>query len=168
MKKEDLFNDIYSENKDKIYRICCFYIRDEDNRKDLFQEILTNIWRGLDRFEERSKISTWIYRIAVNTSMAFFKKQKKYINKNEIIHEEIKQESKELSNENEQESIDRLHQAISNLNKMEKAIVSLMFQEVSQKEIANILGFTENNIRVKIHRIKQRLKSILKIKNHGY
>ena len=168
MKKEELFNDIYSENKDKIYRICCFYIRDEDNRKDLFQEILTNIWRGLDRFEERSKISTWIYRISVNTSMAFFKKQKRFINKNEIVHQEIKQESKELSNENEQESIDRLHQAISNLNKMEKAIVSLMLQEVSQKEIANILGFTENNIRVKIHRIKQRLKSILKTKNHGY
>ncbi len=168
MEKEQLFNEIYADNKDKIYRICCFYIQDEENRKDLYQEILTNIWRGLDHFEGRSKISTWIYRIAVNTSMAYFKKQSRANNNKELIDQEIKQESINPSSENEQESIKRLHVAISNLNKMEKAIVSLMLEEVSQKEIAHILGFTENNLRVKIHRIKNRLVSILKPINHGY
>ena len=168
MEKEHLFNDIYADNKDKIYRICCFYIQDDDDRKDLYQEILANIWRGLDRFEGRSKISTWIYRIAVNTSMAYFKKQNRENNKMEIIDQEIKRGVTNASNENEQEAIKSLHQAISNLNKMEKAIVSLMLEEVSQKEIAHILGFTENNIRVKIHRLKNRLKSILKTENHGY
>ena len=168
MEKEQLFNDIYADNKDKIYRICCFYIQDEEDRKDLYQEILANIWRGLDRFEGRSKISTWIYRIAVNTSMAYFKKQNKEINKKEIINQEINRDNGNPSNENEQEVINRLHQGISNLNRMEKAIVSLMLEEMSQKEIAHILGFTENNIRVKIHRIKNRLKSILKTGNHGY
>jgi RNA polymerase sigma-70 factor (ECF subfamily) len=162
VRKEQLFNNIYADNKDKIYRICCFYIQDDEDRKDLYQEILTNIWRGLDRFEGRSKISTWIYRIAVNTSMAYFKKQNREINKKEIVDQEIKQESTIQSNENEQETIKSLHQAISNLNKMEKAIVSLMLEEVSQKEIAHILGFTENNIRVKIHRIKTRLKIHIK------
>ena len=168
MEKEHLFNDIYADNKDKIYRICCFYIQDNDDRKDLYQEILANIWRGLDRFEGRSKISTWIYRIAVNTSMAYFKKQNRDNNKMEIIDQEIKRGVTNASNENEQEAIKSLHQAISNLNKMEKAIVSLMLEEVSQKEIAHILGFTENNIRVKIYRIKNRLKSILKPESHGY
>lgn len=168
MKKEQLFNEIYADNKDKIYRICCFYIQDDEDRKDLYQEILTNIWRGLYHFEGRSKISTWIYRIAVNTSMAYFKKQSRENNNKELIDQEIKQESINPSSENEQETIKRLHQAISNLNKMEKAIVSLMLEEVSQKEIAYILGFTENNIRVKIHRIKNRLKSIFKPINHGY
>lgn len=75
MEKEQLFNDIYADNKDKIYRIFCFYIEDDEDRKDLHQEILTNIWRGLDHFVGRLKISTWIYRIAVNTSMAYFKKK---------------------------------------------------------------------------------------------
>ena len=168
MDKESRFNEIYAHNKDKIYRICCFYIQDNEDRKDLYQEILTNIWRGLDRFEGRSKISTWIYRIAVNTSMGYFKKQNRESNRNEIRVQEIKQDITYTSNENEQETINRLHQAIANLNKMEKAIVSLMMEEVSQKEIAHILGFTENNIRVKIHRIKNRLKSILKPESHGY
>jgi len=168
MNKEQLFNDVYVENKDKIYRICCFYIQDEDERKDLFQEVLTNVWRGLDRFEGRSKISTWVYRIAVNTSMAYFKKQNKENDIKNGIEKELSFESHEPSSENEQESIRRLHYAISDLNKLEKAIVSLMLEEVSQKEIAEVMGFSENNIRVKIHRIKNKLKSILKTESHGY
>lgn len=168
MNKESLFNDIYASNKDKIYRICCFYIPDAEDRKDLFQEVLTNIWRGLDHFEGRSKISTWIYRIAVNTSMAYFKKQSREINKKEFIAQEIELENTNHHKDNEQETIKNLHRAIANLNKIEKAIVSLMLEEVTQKEIAQILGFTENNIRVRIHRIKNRLKSILKPENHGY
>lgn len=167
MNKESLFNDIYDSNKDKIYRICCFYIPDAEDRKDLFQEVLTNIWRGLDHFEGRSKISTWIYRIAVNTSMAYFKKQSREINKKEFIAQEIELENTNPHKDNEQETIINLHRAIANLNKMEKAIVSLMLEEVTQKEIAQILGFTENNIRVRIHRMKNRLKSILKPENHG-
>jgi len=168
MNKEQRFNNVYIENKDKIYRICCFYIKDEDDRKDLFQEVLTNIWRGLDRFEGRSKISTWIYRIAVNTSMAFFKKQHSEIDKINGIEKELSIEAQEQPNENEQEAIHRLHHAISDLNKLEKAIVSLMIEDVSQKEIAEVMGFSENNMRVKIHRIKNKLKSILKTESHGY
>jgi RNA polymerase sigma-70 factor (ECF subfamily) len=166
--KESRFNEKYADNKDKIYRLCCFYIPDAEDRKDLFQEILTNIWRGLDHFEGRSKISTWIYRIAVNTSMAYFKKQSREINKKTFDAQEMEMEATNPNKDNEQESIRNLHHAIANLNKMEKAIVSLMLEEVTQKEIAQILGFTENNIRVKIHRIKNRLKSILKPNNHGY
>lgn len=100
--------------------------------------------------------------------MAYFKNQNREINKRELIGREISYSYDNSSNENEQEAINRLHQAISNLNKMEKAIVSLMLEDVSQREIAHILGFTENNIRVKIHRIKERLKSILKPEVHGY
>ena len=168
MEKEEHFSAIYNENKDKIYRICCFHARDDEDRQDLFQDVLTNIWRGLDRFEGRSKISTWIYRIAVNTSMAYFKNQNREINKKEVIGREIEYSYDNSSNENEQEAINKSHRAISDLNKMEKAIVSLMLADVSQREIAHILGFTENNIRVKIHRIKKRLKSILKPEVHGY
>lgn len=168
MHKEERFNELYTNNKDKIYRICCFYIQDEEDRKDLFQEILTNIWKGLDKFEGRSKVSTWIYRIAVNTSMAFFNKKNKELSKKEIIEKEMDQNPVEMSKDNERETIHNLHKAVSNLNKMEKAIVSLLFQEVSQKEIAQILGYSENNIRVKIHRIKRKLKSILITESHGY
>lgn len=90
--------------------------------------------------------------------MAYFKKQNRENNNKELIDQEIRRESTNPSSENEQETVKRLHQAISSMNKMEKAIVSLMMEGANQKEIAHILGFTENNIRVKIHRIKNRLK----------
>ena len=167
MEKEAYFNSIYKDHKDKIYRICCFYFQDPEDRNDLFQEVLSNIWKGLDRFEGRSKMSTWIYRIAVNTSMAFFKQQFKEVDKRNNYNKEISNEKIDASYEAEQNKIDELHLAISRLNKMEKAIVSLMLEEVSYKEIADIVGLSENNVRVKIHRIKIKLKSILKAESHG-
>ena len=163
MNKEALFNDIYKANKDKVYRICCFYLYDPDDRQDLFQEVLTNVWRGLDRFEGRSKVSTWIYRIAVNTSLAFRKKQYKEDVKIENAKSEIQKNWNPAVTEDDQETIDKLHHAISRLNKIEKAIVSLMLEDISQQEIAEIMGYSENNVRVRIHRIKQKLKSILKV-----
>ena len=168
MNKEQQFNDLYKENKDKIYRICCFYLYDPDGRQDLFQEILTNIWRGLDRFEGRSKMSTWIYRIAVNTALAYRKKQKKENDRFDGARNEINDELNHTSGEADQETIANLHQAISALNKIEKGIISLMLQDVSQKEIAEVMGYSENNVRVRTHRIKQKLKSILTVQHHGY
>ena len=168
MNKEELFNDVYKANKDKIYRICCFYLNDLDDRQDLFQEVLTNVWRGLDRFEGRSKVSTWIFRIAVNTALAFRKKQHKESVNIENARSEIQKIWSHGVTEDEQETIGKLHHAISGLNKIEKAIVSLMLEDIKQQEIAEIMGYSENNIRVRIHRIKQKLKSILKPQSHGY
>lgn len=168
MNREQQFNDLYGENKDKIYRICCFYLDDPDDRQDLFQEVLTNIWRGLDRFEGRSKMSTWIYRIAVNTSLAYRKKQKKESAKIEDAKVEINHELNHISGEAEQEAITNLHRAISGLNKIEKAIISLVLEDFSQKEIAEVMGYSENNIRVRIHRAKQKLKSVLKPQSHEH
>jgi len=168
LNKEQRFNEVYLDNKDKIYRICCFYSGDHDDRQDLFQEVLTNVWRGLDRFQGRSKVSTWVFRIAVNTSLAYRKKQKKENTKIKDAKDEITREWNHSFSEGEQEIIDKLHQAVSGLNNIEKAIISLMLEDISQKEIAEVMGYSENNIRVRIHRIKQKLKSILKPQDHGY
>ena len=162
MEKEAFFNSIYKDHKDKIYRICCFYFQDLEDRKDLFQEILTNVWRGLDRFEGRSKISTWIFRIAVNTCMAFFKQQFKEKDRLNSYKNDMNPKLDNTSNEVQEEKIEQLHIAIADLNKIEKAIVSLMLEDFKQKDIAEIIGLSENNTRVKIHRIKVKLKSILK------
>lgn len=167
MNKEELFNDVYRANKDKIYRICCFYLNDIDDRRDLFQEVLTNIWRGLERFEGRSKMSTWIFRIAVNTALAYRIRQRKESVNLENVRSEMQKTWNDNDTEGDQETMGKLHHAISGLNKIEKAIVSLMLEGISQQEIAEIMGYTENNIRVRIHRIKQKLKSILKPQGHG-
>ena len=167
MNKEQQFNDLYAKNKDKIYRICCYYMDDPDDRQDLFQEVLTNIWRGLDRFEGRSKVSTWVFRIAVNSALAHRKKQRRENSSMNLAENEFADGYVHDSTEGEQESIRQLHRAISGLNKIERAIISLMLEDVSQKEIAEIMGFTENNIRVKIHRIKGKLKTLLNPQSHG-
>jgi len=167
MEKEELFNSIYRDHKDKIYRICCFYFQDIEDRKDLYQEILTNVWRGLETFEGRSKISTWIYRVAVNTCMAFFKKQFKEKDNLDAYENDQYPNTHNDIDEHQEEKIEQLHFAIADLNKIEKAIVLLMLEGVQQKDIAEIMGISENNIRVKIHRIKTKLRSILKTDNHG-
>ncbi len=168
MNKEELFNEVYKANKDKIYRICCFYLNDIDDRQDLFQEVLTNVWRGLERFEGRSKMSTWIFRIAVNTALAYRIRQRKESVNLENVRSEMRKTWDHIDTEGEKETMGKLYHAISGLNKIEKAIVSLMLEDISQQEIAEIMGYTENNIRVRIHRIKQKLKSILKPQSHGY
>ena len=75
MDKDTLFKQVLEDNKDRIYRICCAYELNAVDRDDLYQEILINIWKNLDKFEGRSAISTWIYRIAVNTSLMHIKKE---------------------------------------------------------------------------------------------
>ena len=74
--KEKFFENILEENIDKIYRICCYYISDNDDRKDLYQEALVNIWKGLDKFRGDAAVSTWIFRITVNTALGFIAKKK--------------------------------------------------------------------------------------------
>ena len=90
--KEKYFKSIVNENKDKIYRICCYYLSDKDSRQDLYQEILVNIWKSLDGFRKEAAISTWIYRIAVNSSLMFIYKERKRKPLNNELNENIKTE----------------------------------------------------------------------------
>ncbi len=76
MDREAVFKKLYDEYRDRIYRMCCYYVSSEEDRKDLSQEVLQNIWKGLERFRGESALSTWIYRVTVNSSLAFLSKQK--------------------------------------------------------------------------------------------
>lgn len=93
MNSNKKFEDVLKNNKDRIYRICCAYVRDADEREDLFQEIMINIWKNLDKFEGRSLISTWVYRIAVNTSLMHVKsagrRGKVFTSLDELSYKEI-------------------------------------------------------------------------------
>ena len=164
-RKEEKFKKIISENKEKILRICRYYAPSIEDQKDIYQEILINIWRSLDSFRGDSKIGTWIYRIAVNTSLGFAGKQYKRMKlnidieapniRNALIDESDSSSLKEVQLQN-------LQMYLNQLNVIDKAIISLVLDEVPTKEIAEIIGITEPNVRVKIHRIKEILRNQMK------
>ena len=164
--KENKYKKIISEHHDMIYRLCCSYEENADNRKDLFQNILIRIWKGLNSFENRSSISTWIYRIAVNTSIDFLRKKDsnkhhpKYIDINDI---EIIDKSKNLENELIlSEKIKVMYKCINKLEFIDKTIIFLYLEDLSYREISEIVGISEKNVSVKLSRIKKKLNKCLR------
>ena len=163
--KEDQFKRIIDENGGRIMRICCYYNSNPDDQKDMYQEILVNVWKSLDRFRGDSKESTWVYRIAVNTSLNYMGKG--YRNMKVIVDRDVQNinvlfEDDELDKKEKYESdLETLQAQLNLLSVIDKAMISLMLEGLSTREIADIIGLTEPNVRVKIHRIKENLRSQL-------
>lgn len=158
VKKETLFNQIVSEYQEKIYRICYGYLYDKEYAQDCFQEILINIWKSLDKFRNESALSTYLYRIAVNTTISFNKKQKSKWKRTEEINTNTFEPT---GKEEESEQLLKLRKAISELENEQKILITMVLEGISNKEIAEIVGMTPNNVGVKIHRIKQALTAKL-------
>jgi len=146
------FENIYKTYWQKVFRICMGYVNNTDSAKDLAQETFIKIWQQLPKFRNDSSIGTWIFRIATNTCLRQIQKDSK-MPKSELPPE-IKEETSEVSIEKD---LQFLYQCISELPEIERIIISLELEDINQKEIAKIVGLSEGNIRVKIHRIKEKL-----------
>ena len=162
MKKEERFNQIVTENNERILRICSYY--GTNYRDDLYQEVLINIWRSLANFNGSCAISTWVYRVAINTSLTFAGKAHKQrrliatdlpVENMSLLVDEVEQER-----EAEQLMV-KLQNELSLLPIIDCALISLVLEGLSMKEIADVVGLTESNVKVKIHRIKADLKTKL-------
>lgn len=156
-----VFDELYQEFSPRIYKLCLSYSGNPLFADDLHQETWIAVWNSLPKFRNESKIGTWIYRIAINTCLTGLKKQPKKSHQSEQIlskleHEETLDNSKEIN---------ILYESISKLKENERIIITLVLEEKPYEEIAEITGITENNLRVKIHRIKKELKEIYT--NHG-
>ncbi len=159
-KDENIFSNLIEENKDKIFRICCYYVANEEDRKDLYQETLLNIWKGYKSFRKESTFSTWSFRITVNTALAFLSKKRSIQQKSKRYSEIV--ETRKIEKQKSLEEINLLHKGISQLPLLDMIIISLVLEEETSKEIAVITGLTETNVRVRIHRAKEKLKELLK------
>lgn len=161
MKKTEYnFSRLVAENKDKIYRICCYYLSNDEDRKDLYQETLLNLWKAFKSFREESAFSTWAFRITVNTALQFISKEKRLqTSRNNYTSRDLSKENDSVISE--QNEIDVLHKSILQLPLIDMIIISLVLEEVPSKEIANIIGLTDTNVRVRIHRVKNTLKKII-------
>ncbi|NAS30275.1 sigma-70 family RNA polymerase sigma factor [Flavobacteriaceae bacterium R38] len=159
-KIEQEFIEKVTESQGIVHKISRIYCKDEENRKDLLQEILIQLWKSYPTFRGESKFSTWMYRVGLNVAIQYFRKDKRQIKKTELSTElqNLPELKKEDTLENE---IYMLHRAISKLNDIEKAIVMLYLEEKTNEEIAEIIGITQNYVRVKMNRIKLKLKKIL-------
>ena len=159
-KTEHNFSRLIEENKDKIYRICCYYLSNDEDRNDLYQETLLNLWKAFKSFREESAFSTWAFRITVNTALQFISKDKRLnATKKSYSSQDLSiEDSNKISEQNE---IDILNKSILQLPLIDMIIISLVLEEVPSKEIAKIIGLTDSNVRVRIHRAKNALKNII-------
>ncbi|WP_241330362.1 RNA polymerase sigma factor [Chryseobacterium arthrosphaerae] len=155
-----VFEEIYELYWQKIFRLCMGYMNDPELAQDLAQETFIIVWQQLPKFRNESSVGTWIFRIASNNCLRQIEKEKKFTKADLPVNlEEKKQESLEPQ-------IQLLYQLISELPETDRIIISLELEEVKQAEIAHITGLSESNIRVKIHRIKEKLTQ--KFKENGY
>ena len=145
------FEEIHKTYWPKVYRQCMGYMNDSDIAKDIAQETFIKVWQHLPKFRNESSIGTWIFRIAVNNCLGQIRKDKK-MPKSELPNEILEETA--INNEPQ---VAFLYQCISELPEIERIIISLELEDLKQKEIAAIVGLSESNVRVKIHRIKEKL-----------
>lgn len=151
----DIFDRWIIEFKPLLFKVVRAYAFTYEDQNDLFQEISIQIWRSIPNFKERSKVSTWLYRIALNVALNWTRKNKKYTDGKQNI-ESVKH-ILEHAKEPVDERLDWLYREIEKLDKVDRSITLLMLDGFSYKEMAEILGISESNIGVKIHRIKKHL-----------
>lgn len=163
--KIEEFTNRVNKHQGIIFKISRMYCDNEECRKDLFQDILLQLWKSYSRFSGKSKFSTWMYRVALNTAINQFRiSQKEILNFKNELSSEIGME--EESGEKE-ENTKLLHKAIGKLNKAEKSLIILYLDNLHYKEIAEITGISVSNVGVKINRIKSKLQKILKELGYG-
>ena len=163
---EKEFLEKIEKHKGVIFKISKMYMDDFDDQKDLFQEITFQVWKAYPTFEERSEFSTWLYRIALNTAILFLKSEKRrsFIQNNEVSNFKINQE--EYDDEGEQK-LKKMYEAINQLNAIDKALIFYYLENYSGKQIAEQMGISEVNARVKINRAKEKLKQLINTQPHG-
>ena len=157
MEKEQ-FISVIKQYEKLIYKICHSYCNDAENRKDLEQEIIVQLWISFKKFDGRVKLSTWIYKIALNTAISFYRSDRKTSVRKVPITESIISISEYESDSELEENIATLYLFIETLNELEKALMLLYLDDNKYKEIADILGISETNVATKINRIKKSLK----------
>ena len=142
--------------------MCNIYCDDQDDRDDLFQEIVAQLWKSYASFREESKFTTWMYRVALNTAITTFKKTKRRPDQNRLTYDNFQVKDENYDAETEEE-IKTLHRAVTQLTGIEKSIVLLFLENKKYEEIAEITGITQNYVRVKMNRIKKKLKKFMEI-----
>ena len=148
------FSRIVKQHKSTIYTVCYMFSKDADEVNDLFQEVLINLWKGFTSFQGRSDLSTWIWRVSLNTCISCERKKK-------LDTVPLSMEINLFEDQDEDsQQIQLLHKRIHQLKPFDRAIVLLWWENLSYEEIGAIVGITAKNVGVRLYRIKEELKKM--------
>ena len=156
--KSDEFLSVIENHKGILYKITNSYCQNRDDREDLIQEIIIQLWKSFDKYNDEYKHSTWIYRIALNVAISFYRKENRRKEISNRLPEGILSYNDINVLDETDEDLKFLHQFISELKELDKALMLLYLEEKNYKEISEIIGLSETNVATKIGRIKKLLK----------
>lgn len=160
MKKQKdklLFESILEQHKGILFKVARAYCADEEDRQDLIQEMMIQIWQSVHKYNDQYKVSTWLYRISLNVAISFYRKNSARVRKYTGLNEQLTEMPIDNQSENEGR-LNLLEQFISELKEIDKALMILYLEDKSHAEIAEILGISVSNTGTKISRIKEQLK----------
>lgn len=158
--QEGSFVDLVDKHQGLIHKVCIHYETDHDAREDLFQEIVLQLWKSFPNFRGDSKITTWMYRIALNTAISALRKYKRkpYTEDIQEYHFNL---SEQNDNEAQKENLQKLQWAIRQLPEIERGMIMMALDEIPYEEIAETIGITQNNVRVRMNRIREKLRNLM-------
>jgi RNA polymerase sigma-70 factor, ECF subfamily len=157
---EKNFIELINKHQGLIHKICFMYEHDGDARDDLFQEIVLQLWKSFPTFRGEAKITTWMYRIALNTAISGYRKRVKLVKTEDL--QEIHFNMSDLhADDGHEENFQKLQRAIRQLSEIERAMIMMALDEVPYDEIAETIGITQNNVRVRMNRIREKLKKLM-------
>jgi len=160
------FVKLIRDNNGLILKVCNLYAATVQDRQDLYQEIVVQLWRSLPKFRNESKLTTWMYRVALNTAISDYRKQQRTIATTDL-NLFTKEIAEQAEYNDKEEKLKSLYNAIGHLPEIEKAIVMLYLDDKSYEEMEDILGINQNNLRVKMNRIKEKLRQLTKTEVYG-
>ena len=157
-----LFKQWVNDHKALIYKVVRIYAQPSD-MDDLFQDILMQLWQSIPAFKQQSKPSTWIYRVALNTALTKHRKDKKHRQKRQSIDMDSFIADRQVGpNPDEANPVDQLYHAIRQLPKIDSSLILMHLDGLNHRDIADVLGITENHVGVSLHRAKQRIGKLMK------
>ena len=158
LEEEQKFVNLINEHQGLIHKVCIMYENDREVRNDLFQEIVLQLWKSFPTFRGEAKITTWMYRIALNTAISGFRKETR-----KIVTEDLQEVHFNISEtgDDSEENLQKLKWAIHQLNEIDRAMVMMALEEVPYEDIAETIGISQNNVRVRMNRIREKLRKIM-------
>lgn len=158
IEEEKKFVQLINQHQGLIHKICMMYENDREVRNDLFQEIVLQLWKSFPTFRGEAKITTWMYRIALNTAISGFRKETRKIVTEDLreVHYNISEQGTDLD-----ENLQKLQWAIRQLNEIDRGMIMMALEEIPYEDIADTVGISQNNVRVRMNRIREKLRKLM-------
>lgn len=158
IEEEQKFINLINQHQGLIHKVCIMYENDPEIRNDLFQEIVLQLWKSFGSFRGEAKITTWMYRIALNTAISGFRKETRKVKTEDLkeVHFNISE-----GGDDTEEGLQKLQSAIRQLSEIDRAMIMMALEEVPYEDIAETIGISQNNVRVRMNRIREKLRKMM-------